>query len=73
MTTIQAALKEAAKMAASRIVDAADVLECDVTVKVLHSQGTRNVTVHMVALADGNYSVESIADVESIHRGEVTL
>lgn len=73
MTTIKAALEEAALMAASRIVDSEDILEFHVSVSIKHSQGTKNVEVYAIALADGKYSVESITDVESIHRGEVTL
>lgn len=73
MTTIEAALVGAAGLAASRIVDSEDILECDVSINIKHSQGIRNVKVHMVALADGKYSVESIADIEDVYRGEVTL
>ena len=73
MTPIEVALVGAARIAASRIVDAEDILEFEVVCKITHSQGSRNVSIHAVALADGNYSVENVSDVETIHRGEVTL
>ena len=73
MTPIEVALVGAARIAASRIVDADDILEFDMIVNINHSQGNRNVNVHAVALADGNYSVENVSDVESINRGEITL
>ena len=73
MTTIQAALVEAAKLATLHIVDSENILEFDMTIGIKTSQGLVTVEVSATALANGKYSIENIALNEQIHRGELSL